>query len=201
MVRRRFVEDAADETHIHKITWQVVQRQVTNAEPDILSDLVMMTFCHHTLEGYANFLGAICAPELWQDEKRIFRGAGLSGKLAALHGACGLAEIDEGQRPYSTIGALEQLRNCIAHPRPQQRSGQVEYAEGREPPMFPPSYLERWVSRRNAQQAVEDVQEIVGGLHTAALAAFPAARHRLGPDGLGGIVWSRTTTSHLKPAE
>ena len=181
MVERRFIEEASGEEYIHKAVWRVVKRQVAHAEANpegaLMDDLVALVFASHALEGYANFLGAKIAPDLWADERELFRNSGLDGKLATLHERCGLAAPEKGRRPYSTVRELKRLRDGIAHPKiivslPQQ----TEYVEGKEPPLFAPSHLERLVSHERAVRAMEDVKAIADRLHEAAMACFPDKR-------------------------
>lgn len=200
LMKRRFIEEAEGEEYIHKAVWQVAKRQLAHAEANpkgaLLDDLVAMVFTSHALEGYVNFLGQKVAPELWENERERFRKTGLAGKLAALHERCGLEAPERGRRPYSTIRELKRLRDGIAHPKTRRTESRKEYAEGKDPPLFPRSYLEEIVSRERAQRAMQDVKEIVDRLHTAAVARFPGKQ--LGSDGLEGILWMRSTSAQLK---
>ncbi len=200
MTRRRFIEEASGEEYVHKAVWQVVKRQLAHAEANpkkaLLDDLVAMVFTSHALEGYANFLGQKVAPDLWKDERERFKETGLFGKLAALHERCGLEALKEGRRPHSTIQELKRLRNGIAHPKTRATVSRKEYAEGKEPPMPPMSYLEEVVSHERAIRAMQDVKEVVGRLHAAAVVRFPDKG--LGPDGLDGIMGMRSTSAWLK---
>ena len=201
MNKRRFIEEASGEEYVHRDVWRVVKRQIAYAEANpkgaLLDDLVALVFASHALEGYVNFLGAKVAPDLWAKERDQFKQEGLDRKLAALHERCGLAPLEKGRRPYSTVRELKRLRDCIAHPKTiVSPSRQTEYVEGKEPPLFEPGYLERVVSRERAVRAMEDVKAIADRLHEAAMARFPDKG--LTPGALEGIMSLRSTSSKLK---
>lgn len=201
MTKPRFIEEASGEEYVHKAVWRVVKRQVVHAEANpkgaLLDDLVALVFASHALEGYANFLGAKIAPDLWVGERERFLKTGLDGKLAALHERCGLAAPEKGRRPYSTVRELKRLRDSIAHPRTiVSAPHRTEYAEGKEPPLFEWGYLDRTVSHQRAVRAMEDVKAIADRLHGAAMARFPD--RGLVPDALEGIMAMRSTSSALK---
>ena len=198
-VKRRFIEKAEGEEYVHKAVWLVAKRQLTHAEAHpkgaLLDHLVVLVFVSHALEGYTNYLGEKVAPALWQDERTIFAKTALAGKLDALHEVCGLARLERGKRPWSTIGALKRLRDGIAHPRTKTTVKSTEYVEGKEPPLFARSYLTEAVSKAKAVRAMEDAKAIVDRLHEAAMARFPNAG--LLPEGLEGILSMRSTKASL----
>lgn len=201
MVKRRFAEEASGEEYIHKVVWRVVKRQVAHVEANpkgaLMDDLVALVFASHALEGYANFLGAKIAPDLWANERELFRNSGLDGKLVVLHERCGLTAPEKGRRPYSTVRELKRLRDGIAHPKtivllPRR----TEYVEGKEPPLFARGYLEQLVGHERALRAMEDVKAIADRLHGAAMARFP--NKHLIPNALEGILSMRSTSTRLK---
>lgn len=158
-------------------------------------DLVAMVFASHTLEGDLNFIGDKILPKLWKNERDEFSKTGITGKLAAVSRAWGLAAFEKGRRPYSTITALKKLRDSIAHPKTHKPKSSNVYSEGKEPPMFPETYLELLVSREKAKQARDDVRGIVERIHPAAVAKFPSLHS--GDDGLEGIISQHTHSAKL----
>jgi hypothetical protein len=197
--RRKLVEETEGEEYLHKYVWRVVQRQIDYAEANpkgaLYDDLTAMVFAFHTIEGYLNYLGEKIAPDLWRDEKILFRDNGVTGKLAALCERCGLVVPDYGKRPYSTVSELKKLRNAVAHPKTRKTGGKVEYDEHKPPPLFPESYLSKMVSHQRAIRARDDVKDITDQLHAAAREKFPGAQ--LGPDALDGIMNLRSGTTRL----
>ena len=200
MRKRRFVEEASREEYLHKAVWRVVERQLDHAMAHPrgaqLDHLVALVFASHALEGYANFLGQKIAPDQWQDERKQFAETGLEGKLITLHEKCGLPLPKRGCRPWSIINELKYLRDRIAHPRTILTNSTTQYVDGKEPPLFAKSWMDRVVSRRKAVRAMEDVKAIVDRLHQAAMARFPSGG--LPPEGLEGILSMRTTSTRLK---
>ena len=67
--KRIFIEEAVQEEFLHKEVWRVVERQLAHAERNergaMYDHLVAMAFAALSLEGYANFLLAKIAPDLW----------------------------------------------------------------------------------------------------------------------------------------
>ncbi len=74
----------------------------------------------------------------------------------------------------------------MAHPKTHKPKTSKVYPEGKEPPLFPKTYLETLVSHEKAERAQNDVRAIIDCIHAAAVAKFPDLR--LGDDGLGGII-------------
>ena len=74
----------------------------------------------------------------------------------------------------------------MAHPKTHKPKAKKVYSEGKEPPLFPKTYLENMVSPVKAKRARDDVRCIVDCIHAAAVAKFPDLH--LGDDGLGGII-------------
>ena len=154
MKKRQFVEEFEGEEYLHKETWQVVKRQFDRPNDSrmgaMYDDLVAMIFASHTLEGYLNFIGDTILPEVWKNERKEFKKTGITGKLAAILAECGLEPFEKGRRPHSTIKALKTLRNSIAHPRTCKPKSSTVYSEGKEPPLFPKTYLATLVSHEKA---------------------------------------------------
>lgn len=178
----------------HREVWRVVERQMPHAEANRtgsqLDHLAAMVFAHHALEGCANFLGSIIAPDKWFKERENFRD--LKEKLAALHSLCGLPPPDYGNRPFQTIGGLMGLRNAVAHPRRVSETLFCETWEAAE--MFPEGWLGRQVSPEAARRAVDAVDQVTQTLHGAARQCFPEHRRGLGESAFGGIIGTVTSS-------
>lgn len=190
MKKRHFIEESEGEEYLHKETWRVVKRQFDRPEDSrtgaMYDDLVAMVFVSHTLEGYLNFIGDKILPALWKNERDEFKKTGITGKLTAILAECGLEPFEKGHRPYSTVTALEKLRDNIAHPKTHKPKSSTIYSEGKEPPMFPKTLLETLISHKKAEQARDDVRCVVDRIHAAAVTKFP--KLLLGDDGLEGII-------------
>lgn len=65
--------------------------------------------------------------------------------------------------------------------------------EGKTPPLFPKTYLQKTVNRAKALRVREDVERLVEQLiHPAALVKFPELKLALGDKGLTGIMAMHT---------
>src|SRR4051794_8056667 len=111
---------------LHRILWQVVERQLSNASKNpsgsFYDDLAAMVFASHALEAYVNFVGERLDPEFWKDERIHFRATGFAGKLSKILELCGIEEPSKTERPYSTVWTLKALRDRIAHAKPERFS-------------------------------------------------------------------------------
>lgn len=163
------------ESFLHRELWRVVEMQSEivkdRQERDAFStDLIAMVFAFHTVEAYLNFLGGLLAPEIWKNERKYFRKEpyrGFEGKLRKVMELVSL-EWDESNRPLKTILELKDLRDSIAHPKPEKVSGTVT-VQGTEVP-FPLVVftLSKTVTPERHALAVADVEEFVGRLHLLA---------------------------------
>jgi hypothetical protein len=192
-VKQRFEERTTSEEYLHKSAWCVVGRQIEYAEAKrsgaLYDDLVAMMFTFLCFEGFLNFVGDKIAPDLWNDEKKRFKGDGIYGKLEVICERCGLAKPDKGRPPYLTLSALKILRDAMAHPKIHKNDDRVTpFAEGK---IFPEKYLTKLVSHEKALRARDDVKWIACEIHKAARAKFPDAD--LGTNALEGIVGRATT--------
>ncbi|MDP3553082.1 hypothetical protein [Methylocystis sp.] len=195
---RRFIERSDSEEYLHKAAWSVVKRQLQRAETErrgaLYDDLVAMVFAFHSFEGYLNYVGEKIAPDLWKDEKHAFR-SDIYKKLKAICELCNIDRPDKSKRPYSTIQALQTLRDRMAHPKTHRAKGETKFVEGEEPEIFSPTLLDTLVSHESALQARDDVREIADLIHPAARVRFPDVG--LGSDPFEGILSMRTSSMSL----
>jgi hypothetical protein len=92
-----------------------------------------------TVEAFVNYAGGILAPACWKDEKKFFRKdpyRGFRGKIKKL-----LESVENSSGmdnpPVSTVLDLIELRNRMAHGKPDVVEGEVTHNPG-----------EDWVSSR-----------------------------------------------------
>ncbi len=122
----KLIEETEGEEHLHKDVWRVLQRQIEYAEAKgaLYDGLIAMVFAFHTIDGYLNYLGERITPDLWGDEKVVFKENDVTDKLA-LCKRCSLAAPDYGKRPYGTVSKLKKAaERCSpkdAHDRRQDR--------------------------------------------------------------------------------
>jgi len=143
-------------------------------------DLATMLFAHFAVEAYVNFLGGVIAPDTWAHERERFPSGGAVRKIKHLARLCD-ARVDKGTRPLRTICELQELRNELAHGRPEQVEGDL----GPDEHFDMKSRISKAVSPAAADVALEDAEAVVEHLHAAARAKHP--QHGLPPTGFSSI--------------
>ena len=126
---------------------------------------------YFSFEGYLNYLGELIAPEVWKDERHFFTQKPYDGTLGKYHFLMKITIQDpppKTRRPHLTIIRLAQLRNFVAHSRPEfgQRTARLSKKTG-----FPTEYrheLSKRVSKIKAKHVLEDVKKLLGELHDGA---------------------------------
>ena len=158
----------------HRVLWQCCLRQMDVARKTEKGrkyfDLTTMLMAYLAYEAYLNFVGSRVAPSDWTNERVFFTKPpyqGTEGKLQRIVTVCNLPAVIKGARPYQTIGHLAQLRDLIAHAKPERYELETEHPAEQEPPMFGPYRLEKMISVELAERAVADVEEFVEQIHKA----------------------------------
>lgn len=134
-------------------------------------NLTAMTMVYFAFEGYLNYLGELIAPEVWKEERQFFTRKpyeGTIGKYMFLMKITAQPAPSSSRRPFLTVRKLAELRDFVAHSRPEigQRTARISKKTG-----FPTQYqhkLGKMVSRTKANHAIEDVESVLKGLHESA---------------------------------
>jgi hypothetical protein len=66
-------------------------------------------------EAFINFCGFAILPDLWEEEKKHFKGKGIEGKIEAIVGELPNFTWRKGESPYQRIANLEDFRDIVAH--------------------------------------------------------------------------------------
>jgi hypothetical protein len=193
------------EIFLHKELWRVVSRQMLyardNQKASIYDYLVAMIFAFHTLEAYLNFVGERLAPSIWKDERNYFRNEpyrGFDGKVRKILELCNITEPDRTNRPYSTIWYLKDLRDFIAHGRPEKFSDYIDHSPDQETSLFRTPFG-NLVTQTKACHAEEDVKAFLDMIHSA---AKPLVNDIwFGEDALGGILQYSSGSTTMAPSE
>ena len=187
----------------HRVLWQCCLRQIEIARKTEKGrkyfDLAAMLMAYLAYEAYLNFVGSRVAAADWADERTFFRRPpyqGTEGKLQRIVEVCGLPVINKGARPYQTIAHLAELRDLIAHAKPERYELEIEHPADKERPMFGPYRLERMISIELAERAIVDVEEFAEMMHKA-------VRHKVtdawfGDAALRGLLGYATHSSTAK---
>ena len=163
------------ETLPHRLLWEIVEEQArlaTERERDWSKPaLVAMVFGFHTVEAYLNFVGERLAPEIWQDERNYFRREpyrGWYGKLRKVMELVGMPRPELVERPLATILELRELRDLIAHPKPEKLTSEIVHAEGTEAPFLVSTLRSKSTPKDKLTRAVHDVEQFLDHLHCLA---------------------------------
>jgi transcriptional regulator with XRE-family HTH domain len=163
------------ETFPHLLLWEIVEEQAKLAserERDWSRPaLVAMVFGFHTVEAYLNFVGERLAPEIWQDERNYFRREpyrGWDGKLRKVMELVGMPWAEPIERPLKTILELRELRDLIAHPKPEKLKSEIIHAEGTEAPPPVSALRSKFTPKTKVITAVHDVEEFLNQVHRLA---------------------------------
>lgn len=167
------------ESYTHKILWATTKHQIEVAKQfpnkSKFFHLTSMVMTFFTLEAYLNYLGDLIDPITWKNEKEFFSKRpyiGTIGKLDFLIEKCGMRKYDRGKRPFQTLKQLKRIRDFLAHGKPEKFKAKVKYLENKFPD-YVESYIEKNISERKANRALEDTEQVINELHMAAKAKFP----------------------------
>lgn len=163
----------------HRLLWltannlMVTAKNLSDKQWTFYMAALVMTF--FTLESYLNYLGEIIDPDTWKNERDFFRSKpyiGTIGKLHYLTDYCGLKPFEREKRPFQTIKQLSKLRDFLAHGRTERDRKNVTIKQGKFPP-FIESFLEKSISAKKVDVALNDVEHVINQIHKAALDRFP----------------------------
>jgi hypothetical protein len=191
------------QTFPHRLLWEIVEEQARFAgarEREWSKPaLVAMVFAFHTVEAYLNFAGDHLAPEIWQDERNYFRKEpyrGWDGKLRKVMELVGMPWPEPIERPLKTILELRELRDLIAHPKPEKLTSEILHVEGTEAPFLVSTLRSKFTPKDKLTRAVHDVEQFLNHIH--GLAAPKVDDIWFGSEALRGPdehSWGTTTLS------
>lgn len=181
----------AGENYLHKILWVTVERQMENAEGNpkgaFYDYLAAMVFASHALEAYLNFLGDRLSPKMWAKERGHREIGTFYGKLIKVLELCGMSEPDRACRPYSTVRALKDLRDLIAHAKVEHFGSTIDHEREEEPERHV-AKLDSMVTPEKARKAVDDTLAFANALHQAARPKITATDPWFGEQAFDGVL-------------
>lgn len=170
------VSTVEGEVLTHGLLWVACQRQLQAAQSCANGSwyfyMTAMLLALMSFEAYVNYLGVKLAPELWDDEKNNFRTPpykGTGGKLLKL---CELHELpfpNKGTRPYQSIRRLNELRDLLAHGKPEEFEFTVKH-RAEDNPATIRYELDDYISEEKAVRSIGDVKRLAESLNSAFLA-------------------------------
>lgn len=125
------------------------------------------------VEAYANYLGALVAPDEWADEEKFFAGSnyrGATGKLRFIASRLGV-RADAGRRPIATLKELEKRRHSAAHGRTEAFELEITVKPG-ERGRGPDATILRLTDEKFLDRAFVDAEAFCDSLHAAATASL-----------------------------
>jgi hypothetical protein len=174
------------ETYNHRILWEAAKKNLRLATPSNddakFFSLGAMFLFFAAFEGYLNWLGTRVAPKVWKEERKFFFHTpyrGTLGKYQFLAKMLWLPDPDPSKGPFQTANHLLELRNKVAHPKPEAGERSVNVEDG----YFPEHYqsdLAKEVSPDAANRAKDDLEKLAEELHCKAKQAYPSNIHESG---------------------
>ena len=156
----------------HRLLWEIVEEQVTLASEREQGwskpALVAMVFAFHAVEAYLNFIGERLAPQIWQDEQNYFHKEpyrGWNGKLRKVMELVGLPWPQPVSQPLSTIIELKDLRDVIAHAKPERFTGEIDHAEDTLSLFYVSKLRAMFTPKEKLTRAVHDVEQFLNQIH------------------------------------
>jgi len=160
------------ETFTHRVLWDCCRQQMkaaTNATKGARSfHIAAMLMAYLAYEAYLNYVGSRVAPDAWENEQDFFSQTGYrgtEGKLRKILEVCGLKQPNKGNRPYQTLSELKSLRNFLAHGKLDSYQTEQIHHRDIEPPLFPQDTLDKSVTPKKAERALEDTEKFIEFLH------------------------------------
>jgi hypothetical protein len=136
------------EQFVHRLLFVAYRRKESKRATEFegegwsFTSLFAMVFAFLTVEAYLNYVGERLAPEIWERERTFFRKGGFNGKLLKVRQL-----VDAPDEPhFQALAEVKELRDRIAHGKPQKLSGGELHALARR--LLRPCQLSiRWLPR------------------------------------------------------
>jgi hypothetical protein len=161
---------------LHRLLWNVVQdhsERVRELEREWFEQsLVAMVFAFHTVEAYLNYVGERLVPKIWEDEREFFRHKpyrGFDGTLRKVLELVGLSWVSE-ETPLKTILELKELRDLIAHGKPEKLKGEFVHPLGTEAPALTSTIRQMVTPKEKLEKVLREVEDTLCQIHSLAKA-------------------------------
>jgi hypothetical protein len=185
------------EQFAHRLLWHIAEQESKRAtefegEGWSFTSLVAMVFAFLTVEAYLNYVGERLAPEIWERERTFFRKSGFNGKLLKIRQL-----VDAPDEPhFQALAELKELRDRIAHGKPQKLSGEELHAHGTEAAAPIPTINQMVTPKSKMQSALKNVERCIQDIHALAKPRLKIYDPWFDGDPLRGVFhWSLHSTS------
>ena len=152
----------------------MVQREAELADAEeqgsFYHNLVALVFASLAVEGNINYAGARLAPEAWKDERKYFSQEpyrGLTGKLKKVSELVSVT-WDPEAKPLKSILELKNLRDLIAHAKPEKHEGTLDHSVEVEYKPLTGDFLSKRITKCARIAGLQAVEQFVEALHLAA---------------------------------
>ena len=168
------------ESYTYEILWSCCQRQLEAGKNEEINSkyfyLAAMTMAYFTYEAYLNHALNCVAPDIYENERTFFTTPAYYGTPGKLKKLCELVDIvfpETGERPYQSLKLLQQLRDYVAHGKPDPFDVAVKHPLGRNPSKIV-SRFDEMVTPKNAGKCVDDVKELITSLNASLISKYGA---------------------------
>jgi hypothetical protein len=150
-----------EEIYAHEHLWRsstaLVRALSSSAEDAHHFALPAMLTTFLAYEAFINYAGFVCRPDLWEDEKKNFKGKGLGYKVQMVADALPSFAFAKANAVYCRILELERFRDLVAHGKVHRK----EYKTAPKPDGTHIRWQHEWdhfVGLKRILQAREDIQ-------------------------------------------
>lgn len=191
----------------HRLLWEIVEvhskEALARQEGWFYPSVVARVFAYHTVEAYLNYVGERIAPEIWKDERKYFQKDPYRGALGKLRQVMDLVALDwtPNDRPLKTILELKEIRDMIAHGRPEKLEGEKLHPLDTDAP-YPVSTLRERIAPKDTLGAV--VPDVEAFLNAIQIRAKPLLKKQdlwFGDEALRGPSWYSSHLTTLATSE
>ncbi len=118
-----------EEIYAHEYLWRsstaLIRVLASGADDAHHFALPAMLSTFLAYEAFVNYAGFVCRPDLWEDEKKNFKGKGLGYKLKTVADALPSLAFAKSDAKYQRIVELERFRDLVAHGKVHRTEYQV----------------------------------------------------------------------------
>lgn len=129
-----------------------------------------MMFAFHTVEAYLNYVGERLAPEIWEGERGYFTKEpyrGWYGKLRKVRELVDLSPTSSDSH-LKTVLELKELRDLIAHGKPEKLSREIVHPVGTEAPVLASRIHQMVAPKGKLTETMRDVERCLCEIHSLA---------------------------------
>jgi hypothetical protein len=154
------------EVYTHRILWSACLRQMHLAMSETKGNwyfqMTAMLLAYMTFEAFVNYVGTKLQPDLWENERREFSRSPYGGTTGKLRKLCELHSLPfpPDAEAFETVERLRELRNMLAHAKPEEFELTVEH-DPAENPCLIKYKLDDYISQAQAELAIAHTKRLI----------------------------------------